>query len=124
MTGEAGRGQAHNAHEAEHFGEVINISTPLNQATEVNPHHGDFFVEADELASVEVGEVGSFELAGVEAVLEGAGRTGRLGFRTGPRGSGGRRGNGGRRGSGERRYALGMPGLGLGGEGSVDMQCL
>ena len=70
-TGEAGGGEAHDAHQAEHLGEGVEVFAELDEATEVDPQNGDFVVEAGEATGLEVEMVKSFELAGVEAVLEG-----------------------------------------------------
>ena len=74
QAGKAGGGQAEDAQDAGSLVEVGGITALLDEAADVDAQDGDLVIEAVEVAFFQPGKLGLFELASIEAVLEGGGR--------------------------------------------------
>jgi len=77
QAGEAGCGQAKDAQDAGSLVEVGGVAALLDEAADVDAQHGDLVFEAVEIAIFQPGKLGLFEMAGVEAMLEGVEVAGR-----------------------------------------------
>ena len=76
-AGEGGGGEAEGTQEAQGFRQVIDGAAQFEDAANEDTQHGDLVLQADLGGLIEVGEVDFFEVAGVEAVLEGVAIAGR-----------------------------------------------